>query len=77
MTPEQRKELQDEFSQLIKAGWKSQEDLKYAEERGAEILTKLVDDEILTKLFSLADKKKENDKMRREFINSRKRRRKK
>ena len=55
ITKEEREALQDELKELTTPGLKSLDDLKHVEERGAEILRLLIDDDILTRVIALGD----------------------
>jgi len=61
-TPEERKkyreDLQKEFDELLTPGVYSIEEMKEKEDRGVELLTKMVDHDILCRLFDLAEMKK-------------------
>ena len=56
-TDEERKALVNEMKKLIEPGLKSIDDIKHVEERGAEILRALIDDDILRDCITLGKSK--------------------
>ena len=59
LSKKKREKLENELRELTTPKpVMTMEDLKVVELRGAEILTKLIDDEILTKVFELGEKPK-------------------
>lgn len=54
-----RKQLIEEMKSLIQPGFKSDKNISYIEKRGAEIITKLIDDDILKSLID-STKRSEN-----------------
>ena len=60
LSKKKREKLENELRELTTPKpVMTMEDLKVVELRGAEILTKLIDDEILTKVFELGEKPKQ------------------
>ena len=60
LSKKEREKLENELRELTTPKpVMTMEDLKVVELRGAEILTELIDDEILTKVFELRDKPKQ------------------
>jgi LDH2 family malate/lactate/ureidoglycolate dehydrogenase len=52
---QKRKELEDEFKEILTPGIFSIEEIDQRVERGIEILTKLIDHDILCKLLELGE----------------------
>jgi len=62
LSKKEREKLENELRELTTPKpVMTMEDLKVVELRGAEILTKLIDDEILTKVFELGEKQNKED----------------
>ena len=62
LSKKEREKLENELRELTTPKpVMTMEDLKVVELRGAEILTELIDDEILTKVFELGEKQNKED----------------
>jgi hypothetical protein len=63
LSKKEREKLENELRELTTPKpVMTMEDLKVVELRGAEILTELIDDEILTKVFELGEKQNKDDR---------------
>jgi len=62
LSKKEREKLENELKELTTPKpVMTMEDLKLVELRGAEILTELIDDEVLTKVFELGAKQNKED----------------
>ena len=62
LSKKEREKLENELRELTTPKpVMTMEDLKVVELRGAEILTELIDDEVLTKVFELGEKQNKED----------------
>ena len=62
LSKKEREKLENELRELTTPKpVMTMEDLKVVELRGAEILTELIDDEVLTKVFELGAKQNKDD----------------
>lgn len=62
LSKKEREKLENELRELTTPKpVMTMEDLKLVELRGAEILTELIDDEVLTKVFELGAKQNKDD----------------
>jgi hypothetical protein len=62
LSKKEREKLENELRELTTPKpVMTMEDLKVVELRGAEILTELIDDDILTKIFELGEKQNKED----------------